>query len=166
MSALEVVFWIALGLIVYTHVGYPFLLRLLVSLRRSKRRPAPVTSHRPTVSLIIAAHDEEDVIAGRLENALALDYPRDRLEIVVASDGSSDRTVELASAVAARDQRVRVLDLPRRGKVRAQDAAAESARGEILAFSDANAFWESDALESLVRRFADSSVAFVCGQLR
>ena len=81
-----------------------------------------------------------------MTNALALDYPAEPLEVIVASDGSTDRTVELARAAAAGDPRVRVLDLPRRGKVRAQDAAVDAAAGEILAFSDANALWEPDAL--------------------
>jgi cellulose synthase/poly-beta-1,6-N-acetylglucosamine synthase-like glycosyltransferase len=84
----------------------------------------------------------------------------------VASDGSRDRTVDLARTAAARDRRVTVLDLPRAGKVKAQDAAVERAAGELLAFSDANALWESDALEFLVRRFVDERVGYACGQLR
>jgi cellulose synthase/poly-beta-1,6-N-acetylglucosamine synthase-like glycosyltransferase len=115
---------------------------------------------------VIAAHDEEAVIERRLENALALDYPSDRLEVIVASDGSTDRTVERAAAVARRDPRVKVLDLPRQGKVRVQDAAVETATGEILAFSDANAYWDADALEVLVRQFTDTRVGYVCGELR
>ena len=166
MSLLEIVFWIALGLIVYTHVGYPLLLRVLASARGGERTPSAVRRFQPSVSLIIAAHDEEAVIGQKLENALALDYPSAQLEVIVASDGSTDHTVPLAEAFAARDARVRVLDLPRRGKVGAQDSAAESAGGEILAFSDANAFWETNALEMLVRRFSDDRVGYVCGELR
>ena len=166
MAAVEVLFWICAGLIVYTHVGYPLLLRLLVDVRGARRRPSPVEHFTPPVSLVIAAHDEEDVIERRLENALALDYPPDRLEVIVASDGSGDRTVELARAVAERDRRVKVLDLPRQGKVRAQDSAVESAAGEVLAFSDANALWDPDALELLVRPLADPRIGYVCGGLR
>jgi cellulose synthase/poly-beta-1,6-N-acetylglucosamine synthase-like glycosyltransferase len=166
MTAVEVVFWVSAGLIVYAHVGYPFLLRLLVDLRAKPRRPSPLEHFTPPVSLVIAAHDEEAVIERRLENALALDYPSDRLEVIVASDGSTDRTVERASAVAQRDPRVKVLDLPRQGKVRVQDAAVETATGEILAFSDANAYWDADALEILVRQFTDTRVGYVCGELR
>jgi glycosyltransferase involved in cell wall biosynthesis len=166
MTAIEIVFWTAIGLILYTHLGYPLLLRLLVRLRRERRRTSPVEPFRPRVSLIVAAHDEEAVIERRLENALALDYPRDLLEIIVASDGSTDRTVALANGIAGRDPRVRVLDLSRRGKVKAQDAAVELATGEVLAFSDANAFWEANALEMLVRRLVDERVGYVCGQLR
>jgi glycosyltransferase involved in cell wall biosynthesis len=166
VSFLELVFWVSAGLIVYTHVGYPLLLRLAVSLWGRRDARSGVEPFLPSVSLIVAAHDEQDVIERKLENATALDYPADRLEVIVASDGSEDRTVELAREVGARDRRVTVLDLPRAGKVKAQDAAVERAAGEIVAFSDANAFWEPDALELLVRRFADERVGYACGQLR
>jgi cellulose synthase/poly-beta-1,6-N-acetylglucosamine synthase-like glycosyltransferase len=158
---LEIVFWASLGLLVYTHAGYPLVLRLIALLRR--RRPAPpAPAEAPRVSLVVAAYDEEAVIADRVRNALALDYPRDRLEVIVASDGSSDRTVELAREAGADV----VLDLERRGKVRAQDAAAERAAGDILAFSDANSLWAADALRWLVVPFADPRVGYVCGQVR
>jgi glycosyltransferase involved in cell wall biosynthesis len=169
MTALEVVFWASLALIVYTHVGYPLLLRLMVAVRGRGGSASPLREAEaplPLVSLVVAAHDEEDVIEQKLENALALDYPAERLEVIVASDGSSDTTVTLARELAARDSRVRVLDLPRMGKVRAQDAAVEQARGEILAFSDANAFWDADALVALMTPFADERVGYVCGELR
>jgi glycosyltransferase involved in cell wall biosynthesis len=164
MTVVAVVFWVALGLIVYTHAGYALLLRLLAGLRGARAATAPAPDE-PRVSLIVAAHDEGDVIARKLQNMLALDYPAARLELIVASDGSQDATVELArSAVASRQSAV-VLDLPRRGKVPAQDAAVEVAAGEVLAFSDANALWEPDALRALVARFADPQVGYVCGQL-
>jgi glycosyltransferase involved in cell wall biosynthesis len=104
-----------------------------------------------------------------VENALALDYPLERLEVIVASDGSGDRTVELArsaASVSGGSGRVRVLDLPRRGKVRAQDAAADEATGDVLAFSDANALWKPDSLRLLVGRLAEPEVGYVCGRLR
>jgi glycosyltransferase involved in cell wall biosynthesis len=159
-------FWLSLGLIVHTHIGYPLLLRLLVSVTGTREVPSPVEPLRPPVTLIIAAHNEEDLIERKLDNALSLDYPSAQLEIIVASDGSTDGTVELARRIAAREGRIHVLDLTRRGKVPAQDAAVELARGEVLAFSDANAFWESGALEMLVRRFVDERVGYVCGELR
>jgi cellulose synthase/poly-beta-1,6-N-acetylglucosamine synthase-like glycosyltransferase len=166
-TALAVALWTSLGLIVYTHVGYPL---LLAALARVRERPAPgrPESGLPRVSLIVAAHDEEAVIERRVENALALDYPPERLEVIVASDGSADRTVALARAAAADGEagRVRVLDLPRRGKVQTQDAAADEAAGEVLAFSDANALWKPDCLRLLVRRLAEPEVGYVCGQLR
>jgi len=162
VSAVEVVFWAAAGLIGYTHAGYPLLLSALVRLRPAPSWPA---GDLPGVSLVIAAHDEQDVIAEKVKNALALDYPGGRLEVIVASDGSRDRTVERARRAAAGDPRVRVLDLERRGKVRAQDAAVEAARGPVLAFSDANALWALDALRALARPFADPEIGYVCGSL-
>src|SRR4029079_1369739 len=114
----------------------------------------------PSVSLIVAAHDEEAVIARKVENALGLDYPREKLQLIVASDGSADGTV---AAAAGADL---VLDLPRGGKIRAQDAAVERARGEIGAFSDANAYWDPDALRALVAPFGEPDVGYVCGQVR
>ena len=161
---LEATFWTAAGLIVFAHVGYPLLLWLLVALRRGGAgggvdAGAP---HLPSVSLIVAAFDEEAVIADKVANALALDYPGGQLDVVVASDGSTDRTVEAARGAGAD----LVLDLPRQGKLTAQNAAAEQARGEILAFSDANCVWERDALLRLVEPFADPEVGYVCGQVR
>jgi cellulose synthase/poly-beta-1,6-N-acetylglucosamine synthase-like glycosyltransferase len=129
--------------------------------RTGRRRPRP-GPELPRVSLIVAAHDEEDVIERRVRDALALDYPRDRLEIMVASDGSTDGTVEQAKAAGAD----LVLDLPRGGKVAALNAAVERSSGEVLAFSDANSFWRPDALRLLVARLADPKVGYVCGQVR
>ena len=163
MTVLAVIFWLSAGLIVYTHVGYPLLLWLLVRLRRARRRkPSATAGELPRVSLIVAAYDEEDVIEDKVANALALDYPRDRLELIVASDGSGDATVERARAAGAD----LVLDLPRGGKLAAQNAAAEQASGEVLAFSDANSLWSPDALRRLVGPFADPAVGYVCGQVR
>jgi cellulose synthase/poly-beta-1,6-N-acetylglucosamine synthase-like glycosyltransferase len=159
---LAALFWICAGLIVYAHLGYPLVLRALVSLRRRTTLNPDTWEELPRVSLIVAAFDEEEVIAAKVANGLALDYPRERLELVVASDGSSDVTVERARAAGAD----LVLDLPRAGKVAAQNAAAEQASGEILAFSDANSSWAPDALRHLIEPFADRSVGYVCGQVR
>lgn len=163
MTVVALVFWLALGAIAYTHVGYPLLLRALVRARPLRAGTATAArEHMPVVSLIVAAYDEETSIGAKVANALALDYPRDRLEIVVASDGSADATVERARQAGAD----LVLDLPRGGKVTAQNAAAERARGEVLAFSDANSAWAPDALRRLVEPLADRSVGYVCGQVR
>src|SRR3989442_15849795 len=116
-TALAVVLWASLGLIVYTHVGYPL---LLAALARARSRTAPPGrgADLPRVSLIVAAHDEEAVIERRVENALAFDYPPERLEVIIASDGSGDRTVELARAAAATGEAGPGggLNPPRRGK--------------------------------------------------
>ncbi len=184
MTALAILFWLCAGLIVYTHAGYPLVLWLLVHLRGRSAGgtvggPAPeealatgrgggspaVTgpaAAAPQVTLLIPAYDEQEVIAAKVANALALDYPRERLQIVVASDGSSDATAERARAAGAD----LVLDLPPGGKVAALNAAAEQASGELLAFSDANSEWAPDALRRLVEPFADSAVGYVCGQVR
>jgi len=106
------------------------------------------------------------VIERRLENLIALDYPPDRVEIVVASDASTDGTDEIVERFASREPRVRLLRAPRGGKVAAQNLAVRETSGDILAFSDANAVWAAPALRKLVRNFADPDVAYVCGQLR
>jgi cellulose synthase/poly-beta-1,6-N-acetylglucosamine synthase-like glycosyltransferase len=163
---LAAIFWICVGLLVYTHAGYPLLLAALSRIRRTGEAPYnPVRGHTPLsgmpVSLVIAAYNEGAVIGRKIQNARALEYSGE-LEIIVASDGSTDDTVAKAKAAAADC----VLELPRGGKIRAQDAAVARARGEIVAFSDANSFWESDALERLVAPFADPEVGYVCGQVR
>jgi cellulose synthase/poly-beta-1,6-N-acetylglucosamine synthase-like glycosyltransferase len=162
MLAVALVFWLSAGLILYTHAGYPLALRALLALRRRPTLRPGSWEEPPRVSLIVAAYDEEEVIAAKVANALALDYPRERLELIVASDGSADATAERARAAGAD----RVLELPRRGKVAAQNAAAERAAGEILAFSDANSLWARDALRHLVEPFADPAVGYACGQVR
>jgi glycosyltransferase involved in cell wall biosynthesis len=118
----------------------------------------------PPVTLVIAAHDEERVIRERIENALALDYPPDHLEVVVSLDGSTDGTRAVVEEMAG--ERVRVVANERGGKVAAQNAAVRTTSRPILAFSDANSMWERDALRKLVRHFADPAVGYVCGALR
>jgi cellulose synthase/poly-beta-1,6-N-acetylglucosamine synthase-like glycosyltransferase len=146
-----------LGLILWTHAGYPALLGLLAARRRPEAPRSP--SRMPSAALVIAAHNEEAVIAERLENALALDYPD--LEIIVTLDGSDDAT----GAIARESPRVTVLDNPRAGKVAAQNAAVRATSAEIVAFSDANSMWAPDALRRLVARLADPEVGYVCGRL-
>ena len=160
MTLAAVLFWLSVALIAYTHLGYPLLLRVLTRFRRA--RPYEKLDPLPMVSLIIAAHDEEEVIEAKVENALALEFPRELLEVIVASDGSDDETAERARLAGAD----LVLELPRGGKTAAQNAAAPQAEGEILAFSDANSVWSPDALRSLVEPFADPAVGYVCGQVR
>ena len=164
MFAAKTLFWGALGALAWTHVGYPVAAGALARVR--ERRVAKDTAWEPTVSVVVAAHDEEAVIERRVENLLALDYPAERLEIVVASDASGDRTNELVEGVAAREPRVRLLDCPRGGKVAAQDRAVRETASDVVAFSDANATWAADALRRLVGALADPDVAYVCGRLR
>jgi cellulose synthase/poly-beta-1,6-N-acetylglucosamine synthase-like glycosyltransferase len=156
---LEAVFWIAVGLIVYTHVGYPLLLWLLARVRRT-RTVATSPDREPPLSLIVAARNEETVIGGKVRNALALDYPRDRLQVIVVSDGSTDATARRAREAGADA----VLELPHQGKVRTQDAGVGAATGEVLVFSDANTQLEPDAARRLVGAL-DEGVGYVCGHV-
>src|SRR3954452_11133453 len=160
--ALEIVFWAAVGLIVYAHLGYPLLLWLLAEVFGEDAASPETDGELPGVTLIIPAYDEAEVIERKIANARALDYPGDRLEIVVASDGSSDRTAELARDAGAD----RVLELPRGGKVAALNQAVPVSRGAVIAFSDANSYWRPDALRRLVARFEDERVGYACGQVR
>jgi glycosyltransferase involved in cell wall biosynthesis len=178
--ALEILFWLCLALILWTQLGYALALVVLArvlapaSAERNARHPRspvrggahqidePTAAQLPALSLIVAAHDEEQVIAAKVQNALALDYPRELLELIVACDGCSD-----ATATRARDAGADlVLELPRGGKIRAQDAAVERSRGDIVAFSDANSLWEVDAARALIGAFADPRVGYACGQVR
>ncbi len=163
MIVLAILFWVCAGLLVYAHVGYPIVLALLARLPHATRpesRGADVPL--PAVSVIVAAYAEQEVIAARVANLRGLDYPAERLEVIVACDGSPDETAARARQAGADV----VLELPRGGKIRAQDAGVGRAGGELLAFSDANAEWEQDALRRLVSAFADPRVGYACGQVR
>ncbi len=166
MLALAIVFWLCAALIVYTQLGYGLLLALLVRLRGGGERGvvgAELQSDAglPSVSIVVAAYREEAVIGEKVANMRALDYPVDRVELIVACDGSPDATPARAREAGADV----VLELPRGGKIRAQDAAVRRARGAVVAFSDANAFWEPDALRRLVAPLTDSRVGYVCGNV-
>lgn len=158
MSAAELAFWTCAALAAYAYAGFPALVALAGTIRGRPVKKAPVT---PSVSLLIAAYNEEEAIAERLENALATDYPASRREVVVASDGSTDATERIVAAYAPRG--VRLLRLPRQGKMAALDAAARTAPGEILVFSDANTHVEPGALRAMAANFADPEVGGVVG---
>jgi cellulose synthase/poly-beta-1,6-N-acetylglucosamine synthase-like glycosyltransferase len=164
VRAAKIAFWASAGLLVYTHVGYAGVLAALA--RRRPRRPAsgeaPPPADPPSVSVIVAAYAEQEVIADRVINLRELEYPADRVQVIVACDGSPDATPQRARDAGAD----LVLELPRGGKVRAQDAAVQRSSAEIVAFSDANARWEPEALTRLVAPFADPQVGYVCGDVR
>ncbi len=160
MTAIAIAFWVAAGLLVYTHLGYPLVLWALTRGRAVARASEP--AELPVVSLIVAARDEEASVPGWMESVLALDYPRDRLEVIVVSDGSSDGTADAARRAGAN----LVLDVEPGGKVAALNAGVESARGDVLAFADANSRWSPQALRRLVARLGEGGVGYVCGQLR
>lgn len=160
-----VLFWFSIAWIVYANVGYLGLLFFLSFFHRPQRlgQRAPAQVPVPDISLIIAAHNEEQVIAAKLENSLALDYPREKLEIIVASDGSTDRTEEIVKGYASQGVRLNAVS-PRRGKVAALNATVPNTGGEILVFSDADSTYEPGVLRKLVRQFADPQVGAVTGE--
>ncbi len=138
-----ILFWGAVVLIAYTYLLFP----ALVFLRsRLSRRPYKTGDITPNVSMIIAAHNEANSIGAKLDNLLALAYPRDHLEVVIASDGSTDGTEAIVRRYA--DRGIKLLALPRQGKAPALNAAVVASRGEILVFSDANSMYAPDALRA------------------
>lgn len=152
------VFWGSLGTILYVYLIFPI---LVVIRGRLFQRPVAKADITPRVSLIIAAYNEQESIGERIENALAMDYPADKLEIIIASDGSSDNTNTIIASYD--DSRLRFLDLPRQGKIGALNTAVQQATGEVFVFSDATSMLAPDALQLLVRSFADPSVGSVGG---
>ena len=166
MTALAIVFWISVGLVLYAHAGYFLLLWVVDRLRPGRRASTRASAgaeigELPAVSVIVAAYAEAEVIARRLSNLRALDYPPALLEVIVACDGSPDDTAQRARDAGADV----VLELPRGGKIRAQDAAVKRSQREIVAFSDANVQWEPAALRRLVAPFTDPRVGYVCGDV-
>jgi cellulose synthase/poly-beta-1,6-N-acetylglucosamine synthase-like glycosyltransferase len=159
----EWVFWIAAGTVLYAFLGYPL---VLLALRLAIHREVRKAPFWPFVSLLIPAYNEARVIARKIENSLALDYPAGKIEIVVVSDGSTDRTVEIAGAAAGgASGSVRVLAFAKnRGKMAALNAAVTELRGEIVVFSDASAALAPDAVRRLVENFADPEVGAACGR--
>ena len=163
MVLVKGLFWGSLGALVWTHAGYPL---AAAGLARVRPRPVRKGDITPSVTVIVPSHDEAAVIEEKLENLLALDYPPELFSILVASDASTDGMDELVLAAAEKEPRIRLLACPRGGKLAAMNRAVPETDTEIVAFTDANATWEPDALRKLVRNFADPDVGYVCGQLR
>jgi cellulose synthase/poly-beta-1,6-N-acetylglucosamine synthase-like glycosyltransferase len=173
--AVDALFWLSLGLVAYSYVGYPIVIGAWSALhdvmsgirflgggpdRRQRRR----VEHLPHVTIVFAAYDEETCIQQKLENCLALDYPADKLEVLVGCDGCTDRTAELARST--RDRRVRVLEFPRAGKASALSKLVPQARGDVVVLTDANTTMDRGAAKALVRHFDDPEVGAVVGRLR
>jgi cellulose synthase/poly-beta-1,6-N-acetylglucosamine synthase-like glycosyltransferase len=157
----EIGFWFSVGALVYTYAGYPVLLLVLSALRG---KPVRRVAYTPSVTVIIAAYNEERDLAAKLENTLALDYEKSHLEIIVTSDCSQDRTDEIALSFASRGVQLH-RQVERLGKTAAQNAAVEKARGEILLFSDATTHYQADVLRVMVPNFADPAVGCVTGRV-
>ena len=159
------VLWSSLALVVYAYAGYAIVIAICARLfGRDDRRPEVADAALPFLSLLIAAHNEEAVIAARIDNALRMDYPADRFEVVIASDGSDDDTCAIVRGF--RDPRVRLLDYgSRSGKAEVLNRAFRELRGDIVVLSDANTFTDPQAARCLAGWFQDPSVGVVSGRL-
>lgn len=158
MIAVAAVFWLSVAVCGYIYFGYPLLLWIVSVLRP---RPVAEGDVTPKATFVIAAYNEEKNIAGKIENTLSLDYPGDRIEVLVVSNGSTDATNEIVRGCS--DPRVTLIALPSPGKIAALNEGARVASGEILVFSDADFLLERDALRIMARKFADPAVGGVCG---
>lgn len=162
MIELKLGFWITLFIIFYSYFGY--YLFLLIYSKIFKKKYIYEESYYPKVSMIIAAYNEEKVISEKIINCLNIDYPSDKIEFIIGSDGSTDRTNEIVESFD--DSRIKFFPFDeRRRKVSVVNEIIDYAEGEILVFSDANTIYGNDALKNLVRYFADEKVGGVCGEL-
>ena len=159
MKIFGLIFWFCILFIVYVYVGYPLIVALLARLRR---KPEGYPDSTPKVSILIAAYNEQNVIAAKLENTLSLDYPANCMQIVAAVDGSDDQTAEIVESFASRGVELSY-DVRRRGKTVAINRAVPQLKNDIVVFSDANNMYAPDALRELVRPFADPKVGGVTG---
>jgi glycosyltransferase involved in cell wall biosynthesis len=160
---LLICFWVCVAIVAYVYAGYPLLLWMGVFGRRADVRREDFTAPGkmlPMASVIVAAHNEEAAIAAKIRNVLASDYPRERLELLIGSDGSSDRTEEIVRGHAG--EGVGLISFPQQmGKSAIQNGLVAAASGEVLVFSDADCEFDAGAVRKLVRNFADAAVGLV-----
>lgn len=156
------IFFISVFLVFYTHLGYPLVLRLIIAVRGKKEvRKEAIT---PSLTLLIPAYNEAEVIGEKIENSLSLDYPKGKLQIIVTSDGSTDETDEIVKSYS--DQGIVLIRNKRCGKISAINNAVPEAEGAIIVFSDAAEMYKPDALKQLVKNYADPEVGCVTGETR
>ena len=160
-TATQTIFWLSVAALFYTYVGYPLFVYLI-----SRFFPKPISraDFAPFVTVLITAYNEERDIRAKLENTLQIDYPKEKLEILVASDCSNDKTDEIVKEFAAKNVKL-YRQTERLGKTMAQNAAVEKAAGEIILFSDATTMYEPDVLSAMLPNFADKTVGCVAGKL-
>ncbi|UZE97966.1 glycosyltransferase family 2 protein [Alkalimarinus alittae] len=161
---METLFWFSLALVVYVYIGYPVVIKFLAA---QPKKIAADDTHQPTVSILIAAFNEEKEIESTIRNKMALDYPAEKLEIIVVSDESEDRTDEIVESIA-QDSAISiklVRQVPRKGKTSGLNLIVPDATGDIIVFSDANSLYAPDALTQLVKNFADIEVGYVTGKM-
>lgn len=159
-------FWIGIFVISYAYIGYPLVLIVLNKMfQNESKTDKDIVVHLPSVSLLIAAYNEEEVIGNKIKNSLQLDYPPDKLEIWIASDGSTDKTNEIVKTFMQSDKRIHLLEFKRSGKSVVLNKAMHSLQNDIVVFSDANTEYASDATRKLVKHFLDPRIGCVCGRL-
>lgn len=158
---LEIIFWSAAALAAYVYVGYPILVYLVSRIFPRRVAQGPL---EPTVTLIIAAYNEERDIRAKLQNTLELEYPKNKLEIIVVSDHSSDRTDDIVREFSSSGVKL-LRQTERRGKTAAQNAAVKAASGEVILFSDATSMYNADVLREIIQNFSDATVGCVAGRL-
>ncbi|MCK4352415.1 glycosyltransferase [candidate division WOR-3 bacterium] len=166
---MKILFFLSLGILLYVYFGYPLLLLILSKIKKPHNRSTAQLQSFPSVSLIIPAYNEEEIIEEKIKNSFSLDYPG-KVEIILSSDGSTDKTVEITSKF----KKVKINDFKeRKGKMatlnrtlRGSYEGTKAPTGEIIIFTDANAMFEKDALKNLIRNFADKSIGCVCGAKR
>lgn len=160
MDILQFIFWLLFFLLFYTYLGYPIVSILIAALRK-KEQFQPFDEF-PSVTIVVAAHNEEDIIESKIENLLKLDYPQDKYTILVASDGSTDRTNELVESY--KDKNVVLLNcMPRHGKTNAMNLAVHASTTEIIVFTDAEPLLDRSSLKRLIAPFAHPKTGMVCG---
>ena len=157
MGIVEIIFWISISLIIYSTIIYLILLNLF-----RNNDYVVDEDYLPTITLIICAYNEEKNILNKFKNVEDLEYPMEKIQVILADDGSDDRTVEIAKSFNF----VNILSLDRSGKTSAQNEAVKIAQNDILVFSDANSIYHPSAIKKLARNFADQRVGVVCGELR
>ncbi len=157
MGIVEIIFWLSISLIIYSTIIYLILLNLF-----RNNDYVVDEDYLPTITLIICAYNEEKNILNKFNNVEDLEYPMEKMQVILSDDGSDDRTVEIAKSFNF----VNVLSLDRSGKTSAQNEAVKIAQNDILVFSDANSIYHPNAIKKLARNFADQRVGVVCGELR
>ncbi len=164
MTVSEILFWFSLATLVWVFFGYPVIMILLAKLVGKKEAPASGQDDLPALSLLICAYNEERVIGEKIQNSLTLDYPKEKLKVIVVSDGSSDRTNEIAASFP--DPRLKFITYTDRGgKAKALNTGIGHLSGEIVVFTDANVIFKPDALRRLIAQFSDPQIGGVVGNV-
>lgn len=160
---MEIAFWVLIGLVFYTYIGYGIVLFILTKLKGSKGQPKSDVNYEPEVTLVIPAYNEEDFVRTKAQNSLELEYPKDKFRILFITDGSSDRTVEILKTIEG----VEVTHNDRRaGKSAAENRAMTFVKSPIVVFCDANTLLNKACIRELVKHYADPKVGAVSGEKR